>query len=113
MDDVAVLDRVVLAFESELPRFTTASFALVLDEVGVGNHFRADETPFDVAVDPARGLARRGAATNGPGPALVVAGGEERDQVEERVARPDEAVAGSSFEPLEKNSGPPHSSVST
>src|SRR2546426_12631773 len=88
MDDVAVLDDVVLAFEAELPRLAAARLAAVADEVVVGDHLGADEAALDVAVHAARAPAGGGAAADGPGSALVLPAREGADQVEQRVARP-------------------------
>src|SRR5262249_2884767 len=80
VDDVAVLDDVVLPLEPDLPRLATLRLARVLDEIVVGHHLGADEPAFNVAVDAPGRPARRGAASDGPGAALVLAGGEEADQ---------------------------------
>src|SRR2546422_4331970 len=93
VDDVAVLDDVVLALEPQLPRLAALGLAPEAHELVVGDHLGADEAALDVAVDLARRLEGRRAAADRPGPALVLAGGEEADQVEERVAGADEAGA--------------------
>ena len=58
-----------------------------LDEVGPVDHLAADEAARDVGVDRGRGVERRLAAAERPGARLLLAGGEERDQVE-LVAEP-------------------------
>src|SRR5947208_8789000 len=93
VDDVAVLDDVVLALEPQLPRLAALGLAPEAHELVVGDHLGADEAALDVAVDLARRLEGRRAAADRPGPALVLAGGEEAHQVEERVAGADEAGA--------------------
>src|SRR5689334_9872374 len=94
VDDVAVAHDVVLALEAELPRLAALRLAAEADEVLVRDHLGADEAALDVAVDLAGGLERRGPAADGPCAALVLARGEKADEVEERVARADEAGAG-------------------
>src|SRR5689334_1969638 len=85
VDDVAVGDDVVLAFEPELPRLAAARLAAVTHELVVRDHLGADEAALDVAVDLARGFHGCRAAADRPRPALVLAGGEEADEVEECV----------------------------
>src|SRR5436309_13932013 len=91
MDDVAVRDDVVLALEPEPTRLAAPGLAPQAHEVLVGDHLGADEAALDVAVDLARRLEGRRAAANRPGAALVLAGGEEAHQAEERVAGAHEA----------------------
>src|SRR5205814_8835634 len=93
VDDVTVLDDVVLALEPQLPRLAAPRLAPEAHELVVGDHLGADEAALDVAVDLARRLEGRRAAADRPGAALVLAGGEEAHQVEERVAGADEAGA--------------------
>src|SRR5438552_5500368 len=94
VDDVAVLHDVLLALEAELPRLPALRLASVADELVEGDHLGADEAALDVAVDLAGGFEGRGAAADRPGAALVLARGEEAHQVEQVIARSDEAVAG-------------------
>src|SRR5690606_38314475 len=61
------------------------------DEVVPGEGFGADEPPLEVAVDLAGGLRRARALADGPGADLLLARGEEADQVEEPVAGADQA----------------------
>src|SRR5438128_10958536 len=99
MDDVAVVDDVVLPFQPELPRLAALHLAPQADEVLVGHHLGADEATLDVAMDLARGPQGRRAAADRPGAALVLARGEEADEIEERVAGADEAGARALGEP--------------
>jgi len=55
-----------------------------LDEVAPADHLAADEAAGDVRMDRLRGLERRLAAAKRPGPRFVLAGREERDQVNGR-----------------------------
>src|SRR5207245_5260489 len=93
VDDVAVLHDVLLALETQLPCLATLRLAPVADEIVERDHLGADEPALDVAVDLAGGLERRRAAADGPRAALVLARGEEAHEVEQVVARADEAVA--------------------
>src|SRR5580765_5739085 len=93
VDDVAVAHDVVLALEAELPRLAALRLAAQADEVLVRDHLGADEAALDVAVDLAGRLERRRAPADRPCAALVLARGEKADEVEERVARADEAGA--------------------
>src|SRR5947208_16535080 len=93
VDDVAVPHDVLLALEAQLPRLAALRLAPVADELVERHHLGADEAALDVAVDLAGGLERRRAAADRPGAALVLARGEEADEVEQVVARADEAVA--------------------
>src|SRR5438477_176774 len=96
---VAVLAHVVLAFEAEPSRLAALHLAPVASEILPADHLGADETALDVAVDLPGRLDGGRAATDRPGATLVLARGEEADQIEERVAGADEAVPGARLEP--------------
>src|SRR5690606_17318391 len=88
--DVAVLDDVVLprgADEALLPGSLLGPGG---DEVVPGEGLGADEPPLEVAVDVAGGLRRARALADGPGADLLLARGEEADQVEEPVTGADQ-----------------------
>jgi len=89
---IAVFDDVVLAFQAPFAGFLGAGFALVLDEVVVGDHFGADEAFFEVGVDHGGGLRGGGADFDGPGADFLHACGEVGLQVEQRVTGADHAV---------------------
>src|SRR5689334_17279746 len=93
MHDVAVLHHVVLALETQLPGLSALGFAAEPDEVVEGDDFRADEPALDVAVDAPGGLARGRPATDRPRATLVLARGEKAHEIEQGVARADEAIA--------------------
>src|SRR5262249_11265941 len=99
VDDVAVPHHVVLALETELPGFAALHLAPVAGEVLPSDDLGADEAALDVAVDLAGRLDGGGAAPDRPGATLVLARGQEAHQVEEGVARADEAVPRARFEP--------------
>ena len=63
-----------------------------LDEVLPPDDLGLDEAALEVGVDDARRLGRLGAALDGPGAALVGAGREERDEVEDLVRRARDGV---------------------
>src|SRR5690348_17810773 len=75
------------------PRSPLFPYTTLFRSVLVRDHLGADEAALDVAVDLAGGLERGGPAADGPCAALVLARGEKADEVEERVARADEAGA--------------------
>src|SRR5215212_7680026 len=90
--DVPVLDDVVAALEAH-PRLLAGL------RPGAGGHdispapyLRRDETALHVGVDPARREPRRRALLDGPRPALLLVEGEERDELESAVRRPDELL---------------------
>ena len=65
-----------------LPTFATSACGAELDEVVPVDHLAADEAARDVGVDRARGVERGLAVAQRPRPRVLLAGGEERDQVE-------------------------------
>src|SRR5215831_19567583 len=85
VDDVAVADDVVLAFEGQLGVGAAGGLGAELDEVLPPDDLGLDEAALEVGVDDARGLRGLGAALDGPGAALVGAGREEGDEVEDLV----------------------------
>src|SRR5207249_9195142 len=104
---VAVPHHVVLAFETELPGFAALHLAPVTGEVLPADDLGADEAALDVAVDLAGRPDRGGAATDRPGATLVLARREEAHQVEEGVARADEAIPRARLEPQVGEEGGP------
>ena len=57
-----------------------------------GHHFGADKAPLEVGVDLTGRLGGLGAVGDGPGAALILAGGEEGDEAQQGVAGFDEPV---------------------
>src|SRR6185503_8611324 len=92
IDDIAVLDDVLLAFETDLAVFAAGLHRAARHQRVVGDHFRADETALDVAVDFARRQLRGGVAGDRPGAALVLADGEEGDVAKQVVARANDTI---------------------
>ena len=86
VQDVAVLDHVGLAFEPLRAAPRRLGVRAGVEQVAPRDRLGADEAARDVGVDRRGGVERRLAAPQRPGPRLLLARGEERDQVE-RVAR--------------------------
>src|SRR5476649_155372 len=89
---VAVFNDVVLAFQAPFAGFLGARFALVLDEVVVGDDFGADEAFFEVGVYHASSLRCGSADAYGPGADFFDTGGEVGLQVQHFVTGADHAV---------------------
>src|SRR5690606_3651371 len=85
------LDHVVLPLGADEALLTGGLLGPGGDEVVPGEGLGADETALEVAVDLAGGLGRARALAAGPGADLLLARGEEADQVEEPVAGADQA----------------------
>src|ERR1035441_7915013 len=75
--DVAVLDDVFLALQTELALVASAGIAAEIDQRFPVHHFGANELLFEIGVNNAGGLHRSAVHGDGPGAALVVSGGEE------------------------------------
>src|SRR6476646_2599104 len=85
VDHVAVADDVVLALERELGVGAASGLRAELDQIFPPDDLGLDEAALEVGVDRARGLRRLAAALDRPGSALVLARGQEGDEVEQRV----------------------------
>ncbi len=84
VDDVAIFDDVVFAFDVELAGFLELHFGGVQPRSSPGagqfavlHHLGADETAGEVRVDRVRGVDGVRAMADGPGADFVFAGGEE------------------------------------
>ena len=75
-DDIAVLDDVFLAFGTDQPLLPGGGHGAAGHEIVVSDHFRADKAALKVGVDLAGGLGCLSPLGDGPGPALVLAGGQ-------------------------------------
>src|SRR2546422_633066 len=71
VDNVAVADDVVFAFEPDLTVIAARGHRAARDQTVVADHFRANEPPRDVAVNLAGGGLCGRVARNRPGAALV------------------------------------------
>src|ERR1700682_758315 len=80
---VAILENVLLPFDAKFPRSASLGPAAGVDKLFPADHFGLDEAPLEVPVDGPRRLRGARAATDRPGPALVLARGQKRDQAED------------------------------
>src|SRR5690606_23530805 len=96
--DVAVLHDVLLALHPQLPLGARVGDAARLHQVLVAHHLGADEAALEVGVDLAGRLRRLGAALDGPGAHLLLAGREEGDEPQRVVAGADEALEAGALE---------------
>src|SRR5450759_3457785 len=90
VQDVAVGDDEVLAFDLQVAGVPHRLFRAARNEAVVGHHLGADEAALAGGVDLARRLFGLPAATDGPGPYFVRPDGEERYGVEQAVGGADE-----------------------
>src|SRR3990167_6015226 len=82
VDDVPVLHHVLAPLQPVLPGLLGRDLAAECYEVVVSDDLGADEALLDVGVDGAGGAGGRGAAAEGPGAALVLAGRKEAHEPE-------------------------------
>src|SRR3984957_3858112 len=92
MQDVAVGDHIVLAFEAELARLARAGLAAIGDIIVIGDGFGADKAFFEIGVDDAGRLRRPGSLFDRPRARLLWPRGEEGDKVQERVTGANDAA---------------------
>src|SRR5690606_950859 len=86
MDNVAVLDHVLFAFQAPFAGVFRALFALIGDEVVVADYFCPDKAPLKVGVDYAGGLGSGCTYFDSPGPYFFHAGGKVGLQAQQLVA---------------------------
>src|SRR5437899_3246113 len=79
VDDVAVRDDVVLSFEADLAVIAARGHRSARDQMVVADHFGANESAGDVAVDLRGGELRRCLPRNRPRAAFVFADREKRN----------------------------------
>ena len=91
-DNIPVLHHILLALRTNQALFLGGVHGAAGHQVGEVDHLGPDEAPLKVSVDLTGGLGGLGALLDGPGPALVLAGGEEGDQTQQGVAGLDEPV---------------------
>src|SRR5438093_4732120 len=92
MDDVAVLDDIIFAFQAELARFFALRLAAVCDELVVRDHFGANKSTLDVAVDFACGFLCGCAMSDRPSADFIFACRKETDQIQKSVGSADKPV---------------------
>src|SRR5579863_1630096 len=88
---VAVLHNVLLAFEAKRAAGAGGGFRARVEQRVPADGLGADEVMLEVGVDGSGTLRGFGASGNGPGAALVFAGGEEADEAQQLIALADEA----------------------
>src|SRR5687767_7878894 len=97
--DVAIPDDVLLSLGSHDAALLRALPSPGRDEVVIAGRLGADEPALEVGVNDT-GRARRGvAAMDGPGPHLLLAGGEIRLEPEQVISRVDHAVESRFLQP--------------
>src|SRR5687767_3537672 len=92
VDDIAVLDDVVLAFQPDFAVLAAYRHRAARGQRIVADDFGADEPALNVAVDLPGGELGRRAARDRPGAAFVLADGEKRHVAEQVVAGPDDPI---------------------
>src|SRR5271170_3739566 len=90
MHDVAVLHDVFRAFEPHLAGILGALLTAAGDEIVIGDRLSADEAFLEIGVDGAGALRRLAALGYRPGSGFLRSDREERDEAQQRVARPDD-----------------------
>src|SRR5436190_901915 len=75
----------VIPFQRQLGIGAAGRLGAELDQILPPDDLSLDEAALEIGVDDAGRLRGPRAALDRPGPALVLAGGEEGDEVEERV----------------------------
>src|SRR5207248_1679572 len=96
VEDVAVLDDVRLPFQALLAGARSLGVAAGRDEIVPAHDLAADEAARDVGMNRLRRVDRGFPASERPGPRLLLAGREERDQVE-RLDQPAHNLAERGF----------------
>src|SRR5579883_2028199 len=91
MQNVAILHGVLRAFQAHLARLLRPLLAAGSDEIRIGDGLGADETFLEVGVNDARGLRRLRALRHCPGMRFLRSHGEEGDEIEEPIARANDA----------------------
>src|ERR1700741_1928098 len=99
MHYVAVTDDIIRALEPHAAGVLGALLAAASDEILVGDGFGPDKALFEIAMNDAGGLWRLGTASDGPGPRFFRTGRQKGDQIEERIADPDDAIEPGLAEP--------------
>src|SRR4026207_1769024 len=85
MDDIGVFDDVLFSFQAELAGLFTLGFVAMNHEVIIRDHFGANESALDIAMDPSRSLARHRSLRDRPSSDFIFAGGKETNQIRKRV----------------------------
>ena len=86
MQDIAVLNDVLFAFEAKFPVFARALLAAVTHKIFVSHDLRAYKPFFKIGVNLPCRLRRGGTARHGPRAVFSFADGKKSDEVEKFVA---------------------------
>jgi hypothetical protein len=98
VDDIPVGDHVLLALGTKPTGVAGSGFRAKAIKVVVGDDLCTDEAAFEVGVDRAGRSRCRGTGGNGPGPCLLGAGREERQQPEQAIGLVDQALQAAAFQ---------------
>ena len=90
-DHVTVGYHIFLAFLAHLASITRALFAAAGHVIGIRDGLGADKALFKIRMDHARRRWRQRALAHGPSAGFLGGGGEEGDEVQQRVAGVDDA----------------------
>ena len=85
-DNIPILDHIFLALGADQALFPGSGHGAAGHQILIGHHLGPDEAPLKVGVDLTGGLRGLGPLFDGPGPALVLAGGEVGDQTQQGIA---------------------------
>src|SRR5713101_501225 len=88
---ITILDHVIRTFQPHLARLFRALLAALRDKIGIGDGLGADEALLEIGMNRAGRLRRLGALRHRPGMRLLGPDREEGDEVEQPIARMDDA----------------------
>src|SRR5579862_7572124 len=91
-DYVAVVDDVLLAFDAKAAGLAGLGKGAQPDQVVEVDDLGGDKAALEIGVDDAGGGGRLVAGANGPGPRLILAGGEVGAQAQQVVHGPDQGA---------------------
>ena len=83
VDNVAVLHDILLTLRTDQPLGLGIGHGTAILQILKGNHLGADKAALKVGVDFTGGLRGLGALFDGPGAALILAVGQERDKAQQ------------------------------
>src|ERR1700733_8741578 len=92
MHDVAVLHNVIFALKPHPAGVARSGFSAACHVIVVSDGLGADKATLEIGVNDASGLRRLRSAGNSPGPRLLRPGGEESDEIEQRIAGADKPI---------------------
>src|SRR3954470_16701574 len=99
MQDIAIRDDIILAFEPQLAGIARAGFALERHVIRIGDRLGPDKTLLEIGMDHARRLRCLGALRDRPGASLLRSHCEVGEQAQELVPGADDAVQPRLVEP--------------